>query len=57
MRQEVTKNRNTLRADVNLVKRLWPGQISQAQLESLKTLYQEHQFSVRAGDLKLLDGR
>jgi hypothetical protein len=57
MRQEVTGRRNTLRADVNLVKRLWPGQISQAQLESLKTLYQEHQFSVRAGDLKLLDGR
>jgi hypothetical protein len=57
MRQKLTKNRNTFRTDLSMVKRLWPGQISRAQLESLKTLCHDHQFSVRAGDLQLLDGR
>jgi hypothetical protein len=57
MRQKVTKNRRVLRTDLLAANSLWPGQISEVQVESLKILCREHQFSVLAGDLQLLQGR
>lgn len=55
MAQKVT--RKNLRSDLVMAKRLWPGQLSRVQLESLKTLCCDYCFSVAAGDLLLLEGR
>jgi hypothetical protein len=57
MKQKLTKDRRAFRRDLAIVKKLWPGQIRGIQRESLKALCHEYQFSARAGDLQLLDGR
>jgi hypothetical protein len=57
MRPELTKNRMAFKRDLAVVKKLWPGQINGIQRESLKVLYREYEFSARAGDLQLLEGR
>jgi hypothetical protein len=57
MRQEATKNKTAFRCDLAIVKKLWPGQVHEIQRESLKALCREYQFSVRVGDLQLLEGR
>jgi hypothetical protein len=41
---------------VRWARRLWPGQISAVQRGALAELYYQHKFSVRAGDLLLLQG-
>jgi hypothetical protein len=55
MAQRVTKR--NFRPDRVMAKRLWPGQLFRVQLECLKTLCCDYNFSVAAGDLLLLDGR
>jgi hypothetical protein len=45
------------KSNLVIAKRLWPGQLSRVQLESLKTLCCDYNFSVASGDLLLLDGR
>jgi hypothetical protein len=57
VRQKSTKNKRAFRRDLAIVKKLWPGQIHGIQRESLKAICREHQFSVRVGDLQLLEGR
>ena len=57
MRRVGTKNKRAFRRDLAIVKKLWPGQVHGIQRESLKELCREHQFSVRVGDLQLLEGR
>jgi hypothetical protein len=57
MRQETTKNKRAFRRDLAIVKKLWPGQVHGIQRESLEALCREYQFSVRVGDLQLLEGR
>jgi len=57
MRREGTQNKRAFRRDLAIVKKLWPGQVHGIQRESLKELCREHQFSVRVGDLQLLEGR
>jgi hypothetical protein len=52
-----TKNRRAFRRDLAIVKKLWPGQIHGIQRESLKALCHDYEFSARAGDLQLLEGR
>ena len=56
MKSELTKNRRAFRRDLAVVRKLWPGQINGLRRESLKALYREYEFSVRAGDLQLLEG-
>ena len=57
MAPKLTKNRRAFRRDLAVVKKLWPSQINGIQRESLEALYCEHEFSARAGDLQLLEGR
>ena len=57
MTPELTKTRRAFRRDLAVVKKLWPGQINGIQRESLKALCHEYEFSARAGDLQLLEGR
>jgi hypothetical protein len=57
MRQESKKKKRAFRSDLTTVEELWPGQIHGIQRESLKALCREYEFSARAGDLQLLEGR
>ena len=49
--------KRVLKTELDLAKSLWRGQVSKAQLESLRTLCRDHRLSVSAGDLQLLHGR
>jgi hypothetical protein len=55
MTQEVTTR--IIKSDLVMAKRLWPGQVSRIQIERLRTLCCDYNFSVAAGDLLLLEGR
>jgi hypothetical protein len=57
MEQKPTKHRRAFSSELAMAKKLWPGQSSGIQLESFKKLWHEDEFSVRAGDLQLLEGR
>ncbi len=57
MKQKLAKNREVFRTDLVMAKRLWPGQLSKVQLESLRSLCRDYHFSVSAGDVRLLEGR
>ena len=57
MGQKPTKDRRAFSSELAMAKKLWPGQSSGIQLESFKKLWHEYEFSVRAGDLQLLEGR
>jgi hypothetical protein len=57
MRQESRKKKRAFRSDLTIVEKLWPGQIHGIQRENLKALCHEYEFSARAGDLQLLEGR
>lgn len=52
----MNKLTNGFRSNARLAKAIW-GEISQAALLHLKELTREYAFSVKSGDLQLLDGR
>ena len=57
MTSKKLKDPRQIRIELATVKKLWPGQLSKIQLQSLKQLCRDYQFSVGAGDLQLLEGR
>jgi hypothetical protein len=57
MKREEMNHRQLFRANLRLARSLWPGQIDNGKLNSLRALSGNFQISVAAGDLQLLDGR
>jgi hypothetical protein len=56
MSRKLTRT-EALRRNLAMARMLWPEEISGARLEALRALCLNHQFSVAAGDLQLVEGR
>ena len=52
----ISKISTALRQNVSSAKALWPGECSKSTLNALRELTTRFAFSVRLGEIRLLDG-